>query len=97
MLLDKSQRSEVANAAEIHIPPDKYLIRVLTALEIRWDLVLTGNGDGNWVSVDLDDESDRRLLSVWERLTDLRFRYIEHLQRSQGVQLALPLKEVADG
>ena len=83
--------------AIIRIPPSKDVLRVLTALDIQWDLSLSNNGDGNWALVDLNDESDKRLLNVWEELTDLRFRYIEHLQRSQGVQLALPLKEVADG
>lgn len=77
--------------ATIRTQPDKDLLRVLTVLGIRWDLALSGNGGGHWVEVELDDEEDRRLLHVWECLTDLRFRYVEYLQQAQGIQLALPL------
>lgn len=75
----------------IRSEPNKDLLRVLTALGIQWDLSLSGNGDGNWALIELDDETYRQLGDVWERLTDLRYGYVHHCQGSHGIQLGLPI------
>jgi hypothetical protein len=72
----------------IRVFPDRDLLRILTALEVRWDLAISSNGDGNWALVEVDEATDQRLLEVWDRLTDLRVRYLDWYQRH--VQPLLP-------
>jgi len=75
----------------VRIEPSRDLLAVLTTLGIEWDLSISSNGDGGWALVKLDDELDSRLLEVWDRLTELRWRYIEQCQRGNAIQLILPL------
>ena len=71
----------------IRTEPNRDLLRILTALGIEWDLALSGDGDGSWALVKLDDATDERLLDLWNRLTLLRCQYIEAMQYNQ-----LPLR-----
>lgn len=55
------------------------LTACLGALDIEFRLE-RGNGQVPRLLVIMDAEDDARLLGLWERLTDLRMRYIETRQ-----------------
>ena len=81
----------------IRIRPNPDLLKVLSALGIRWQLLPPRNGEGEWALVEMDPEADERLLDVWERLTDLRLCYLDYRQRSHAIQLALPFAGAQHG
>lgn len=67
-------------------------LRVLSALNIPWRED-AGNGRGPAVIVELDEETDKKLLAVWEELTELQYRYVAACQGADHIQLVLPMSQ----
>jgi len=70
---------------QIRAYPSTDFLRILSTLQIDWHIAISGNGGGSSILVELDDETDARLLAIWEELTALRFGYLA----TQPIQLAL--------